>query len=168
MSNASDPNKLNWPRWQQALLIALLVLFIGSRLTSQVDAVAQRAGLFGEFPLIEATVANDPDAPAGFRKVVRVEPNSAAARAGTRIGDHLRVDSFFRDGRQLSQRFSPEEHLTAGDRINFTRDRGGIRSEFQIILQPVPAGHAQEYRNSLRLVNVLASIISSLIGCFVL
>jgi hypothetical protein len=168
MTNREESAKPNWPRWQQVLLIAVLAVLIGSRLTSQVDAVAHRAGLFGEFPLIEATVANDPDAPAGFRKVVRVEPNSSAARAGTRIGDHLRVDSFFRDGRQISQRFSPEEHLTAGDWINFTRDREGIRSEYQIILKPVPAGHEQEYRNSLRMVNLLASIISSLIGCFVL
>ena len=170
MAGQTVSTKLNWPRWQQLLLIAVLLLFIGTRLTSFVDGAAHRAGLFGQVALVEASWVRDPNAPAGFRKVVRVEPNSSAARAGTRIGDHLRLDSTFRDGRQLTpgERLNRQERLAVGDRINFTRDRDGIRSEYQIILQPVPAGHAQEYRNSLLLVNVLAAIISSLVGCFVL
>ncbi len=170
MTDRNDSNRLNWPRWQKVLLIAVLVLFIGNRLTSLVDAAAHRAGWFGEGALIEVSWVRDPNAPAGFRKVDRVEPNSSVARAGVRIGDHVRVESRFRDGRQIARGERPyrQDWLFAGDRINFTLDRGGIRSEFHVILQPISADHEQEYRNSLRIVNVLAAIISSLIGCFVL
>ena len=51
MTGRGETEKLNWPRWAQALLIALLVLLIGNRMTVLVDTAAYRAGLFGAVAL---------------------------------------------------------------------------------------------------------------------
>ena len=48
MAGRGETDKLNWPFWAQALLIALLVLIIGNRMTIIVDNVAVRAGIAGE------------------------------------------------------------------------------------------------------------------------
>ena len=40
MTGRGETEKLNWPRWQQVLLIAVLVLLIGNRMTSLLDATA--------------------------------------------------------------------------------------------------------------------------------
>ncbi len=34
-----DPNKLNWPRWAQLLLILALVLLVGNRMTEILDTI---------------------------------------------------------------------------------------------------------------------------------
>ena len=40
MTGRGETEKLNWPRWAQALLIALLVLLNGNRMTVLVDTAA--------------------------------------------------------------------------------------------------------------------------------
>ena len=158
MTNRSDTNQLNWPRWQQVLLIALLVLIIGNRLTWMVDGAAYRAGLLGEIAYVGGSQVNDPDAPPGFGKMIDVVPGGAFARAGVREGDYLRTDpSYYRLLRPV-----------VGETLNFTLDQDGVRSERQIIIEPVPTGDVQEQDNFRRLLNQLAGIVSALVGCFIL
>ena len=164
MADTGESSKLNWPRWQQLLLIALLLLLIGTRLTMQVNSAAHWAGWFGEVAFTEGTLVRDPEAPAGFDKVESMEPNGVLAKAGIRNGDFVKLDESFGANRpHVVGRWE-----VAGDEVKFTLDRGGIRSEYQIILQPVPAGHKQRYENNPYLVNQLAVIVSILVGCFVL
>ena len=158
MTKASDSNQLNWPRWQQALLIALLVLLIGNRLTILVDTAAYRAGLFGEVALDAGRLMSDPNGPAGFGKMIEVEPGGPYTKAGIRNGDYVRTDPSY-------------QYLlrpVAGERVNFTLDRGGVRSEHHIIVEALPAGHEQAQSNGLRVATLLAAIISMLVGCFIL
>jgi hypothetical protein len=56
-------NQLNWPRWQQVLLIALLVVLIGNCMTVLVDAATCRAGLFGEVAFDAGRPTPDPSGP---------------------------------------------------------------------------------------------------------
>ena len=158
MEGRTDTNRLNWPRWQELLLIVLLVLLIGNRLTAMVDMAAYRSGLLGEVALNSGRAIPDPNAPAGFGRMVEVDPNGPVAKAGIRNGDFVQTD--LPDYYQIR----PE----VGDRIRFTLDRGGVRSEHQIVVEPLPVGHDQTRNNDLRLANVLAVIISILVGCFIL
>jgi hypothetical protein len=158
MPKTAVTNTLNWPRWAQLLLIALLVLLIGSRITSLVDSAAYRAGLYGELVSRGGSLINDPEAPDGFGKMIAVVPGGAFARAGIRNGDFVQSDPV--------HHFWYRSHV--GDRLDFTLDRGGVRSEHHIIIEAVPAGNREAQSNSLRLVNLLAAIVSSLVGCFVL
>ena len=48
MTGRGNTEKLNWPRWAQALLIAVLVLLIGNRMTLVVETAAMRAGFAEE------------------------------------------------------------------------------------------------------------------------
>ena len=158
MTKTSNSNQLNWPRWAQVLLIALLVLLIGNRLTVRVDSAAYRAGLFGEVALDAGRLTSDPNGPAGFGKMIEVEPGGPYAKAGIRNGDYVRPDPAY-------------QYLlrpVVGDRVNFTLDRGGVRSQHHIIVEAVPAGHEQAQRNGLRVATLLAAVISMLVGCFVL
>ncbi len=157
MTETSDTTKLNWPRWQQALLIALLVLIIGNRLTSMVDMAAYRSGLLGEIALNSGRAIPDPKAPAGFGRMVEVDPGGPVAKAGIRDGDFVRTD--------LPYYYAVRPEV--GDRINFTLDRDGVRSEHQIVVEALPVGHEQARINELRLANVLAVFISILVGCFI-
>jgi hypothetical protein len=157
MTNRAVSAKLNWPRWQQALLIALLVLLIGNRLTALVDMAAYRSGLLGEIALNSGRAIPDPKAPAGFGRMVEVDPNGPVAKAGIRNGDFVRTD--------LPYYYAVRPEV--GDRINFTLDRDGVRSEHQIVVEPLPTGHEQARINDLRLANVLAVSISLLAGCFI-
>ena len=158
MTNRAASAKLNWPRWQQALLIAVLVLLIGNRMTAMVDMAAYRSGLLGEVALNAGRAIPDPNAPAGFGRMVEVDPNGPVAKAGIRNGDFVQTDLPY------YYQIRPE----VGDRIRFTLDRDGVRSEHQIVVEPLPVGHEQTRNNDLRLANVLAVIISILVGCFIL
>jgi hypothetical protein len=158
MTKANQTSQLNWPRWQQALLIALLVLVIGNRMMSLLDAAASRAGLLGEIAYVSGSQINDPAAPPGFGKMVDVVPGGAFARAGVREGDYVRTDPSYQ--RALRP--------VVGETLNFTLDRHGVRSEGQIIIEPVPTGDVQEQDNFRRLLNLLAAIVSILVGCFIL
>ena len=63
--------KLNWPRWAQALLIAVLVLMIGNRLIMLVDSAAVRSGLIGEYGTDGGDLMRVAGAKPGFLKAVR-------------------------------------------------------------------------------------------------
>ncbi|MDP3677280.1 MAG: hypothetical protein Q8R44_19645 [Novosphingobium sp.] len=158
MTGRAETEKLSWPRWQQVLLIALLVLLIGNRMTALVDMAAYRSGLLGEIALNSGRAIPDPKAPAGFGRMVEVDPNGPVAKAGIRNGDFVRTDLPY------YYQIRPE----VGDRINFTLDRDGVRSEHQIVVEPLPVGHEQARSNGLRIANLLAVIISILVGCFIL
>ena len=158
MTKTTDTNKLNWPRWQQLLLIAVLVLFIGNRLTSMVDMTAYRSGLLGEIALNSGRAIPNSTAPAGFGRMVEVDPGGPVAKAGIRNGDFVQTD--------LPYYYAVRPEV--GDRINFRLDRDGVRSEHQIVVEALPVGHEQARINELRLANVLAVFISILVGCFIL
>ncbi|WP_309750309.1 hypothetical protein [Novosphingobium sp.] len=158
MTNRAESAKLNWPRWQQVLLIALLVVLIGNRLTAMVDMAAYRSGLLGQVALNSGRAIPDPNAPAGFGRMVEVDPNGPVAKAGIRNGDFVRT--------YLPYYYQIRPKV--GDSTNFTLDRNGVRSEHQIVVEPLPIGHVQARNNGLRLANVLAVIISILVGCFIL
>ena len=154
----SDANRLTWPHWQQVLLIALLALLIGNRMTTMVDTAAYRAGLLGEVALGAGRALADPNAPAGFGKMVEVDPDGPYAKAGIRNGDYVRPDPAYQ--------YLPRP--VVGERVNFTLDRGGVRSEHQIIVEALPEDHEQAQSNGLRVATLLAIVISMLVGCFVL
>lgn len=150
-------NQLNWPRWQM-LLIVLLVLIIGNRMTAMLDMAAYRSGLLGEQALSAGRAIPDPNAPVGFGRMIEVDPDGPVAKAGIRNGDFVRADPAY------------QYHLrpVVGDRVQFTLDRGGVRSEHQIVTEPLPVGHKQAHSNGLRMASLLAVIISMLAGCFIL
>lgn len=158
MTGRGETEKLNWPRWAQALLIALLVVLIGNRLTAAVDMAAYRSGLLGELALNSGRAIPDPNAPTGFGRMSEVDPDGPFAKAGIRNGDFVRTDLPY------YYAIRPE----VGDRINFTLDRDGVRSEHQIVVEPLPVGHEQARSNRLRLASVLAVLITHLVGCFIL
>jgi hypothetical protein len=158
MPNRAESAKLDWPRWQQVLLIALLAMIIGNKMTMLVDAAAHRAGLTGELAYWGGSLVPDPEAEAGFVEVVDVVPGSPFAKAGVREGDHVRtVPSYARLRRYL-----------AGEKLNFTLDQDGVKSNRRIAVEPVPdLGLVRDY-NSSRLLNALAVMVSMLISCFIL
>ena len=158
MTYRTKVDRLGWPRWQQVLLIALLVVLIGNRMTSMVDMAAYRSGLLGEIALNSGRAIPDPNAPAGFGRMVEVDPDGPVAKAGIRNGDFVRTD--------LPYYFAVRPEV--GDRISYTLDRDGVRSEHQIGVEPLPVGHEQARINELRLAYVLAVFISILVGCFIL
>ena len=119
MSNRGDTTKLNWPRWQQALLIALLVLIIGNRMTMLVDTVAVRAGIVGELAWGGVTFVPDPQAKPGFARVTEVVPGSPAARAGVMVGDYLTSE----------RRYEYYRRPNVGERFDFTLERQGVRHD---------------------------------------
>ena len=158
MTGRAESAKLNWPRWAKALLIALLVVLIGNRLTVLVDTAAYRAGLFGEVALDAGRPMSDPNGPAGFGKMIEVDPDGHYAKAGIRNGDFVQPEPAY-------------QYLlrpVVGERVNFTLDRGGVRSQRHIIVEALPAGHEQAQSNGLRVATLLAAVISMLVGCFVL
>ena len=158
MTNRAVSAKLNWPRWQQVLLIALLVLIIGNRMTATIDMAAYRSGLLGELALNSGRAIPDPNPPTGFGKMIEVDPDGPFAKAGIRNGDFVRTDPTY------YYALRPE----VGDRVNFTLDRDGVRSAHHIVIEPLPVGHEQARSNSLRLASVLAVLITLLVGCFIL
>lgn len=158
MTERSDSNRLGWPRWQQVLLIALLVLVIGNRLTATVDMAAYRSGLLGELALNSGRAIPDPNPPTGFGRMIEVDPDGPFAKAGIRNGDFVQTDPPY------YYAIRPE----VGDRVNFTLDSDGVRSAHHIVIERLPVGHEQARSNSLRLASVLAVLITHLVGCFIL
>ena len=128
MTNRAVSAKLNWPRWQQALLIVVLVVLIGNRMTAMLDMAAYRSGLLGEVALSAGRAIPDPNAPDGFGRMIEVDPNGPVAKAGIRNGDYVRTDPAY------------HYHIrpVVGDKVQFTLDRGGVRSEHQIVVEPLP------------------------------
>ena len=158
MPNRAESAKLNWPRWQLLLLIAVLAVLIVNRMATLVDSAAYRAGLFGEVALDAGRPMSDPNGPAGFGKMIEVDPDGPFPKAGIRNGDYVRPNP---DYQYLSR-------PVVGERVNFTLDRDGVRSERHIIVEALPEGHEQAQSNGLRLATLLAAIISMLVGCFIL
>jgi hypothetical protein len=158
LAERKEGNQLNWPRWQMLLLIAVLAVLIVNRMTILVDTAAYRAGLLGEVALDAGRSVPDPGAPAGFGKMVEVDPDGAYAKAGIRNGDHVLPDPAYQS------LLRP----IVGEMIHFTLDRGGVRSEHHIIVEALPAGHEQSQSNGLRAAALLAVVISMLVGCFIL
>jgi len=85
MSNRAESERLNWPRWAQVLLIALLALLIVNRMTILLDTAAARAGIAGELSLVGAASGPDPDKP-GYARVTEFVPDSPAARSRLQVG----------------------------------------------------------------------------------
>ena len=158
MTKTSDTHQLNWPRWQQALLIALLVLVIGNRLIFAMDNVVFRLGPIEKQGTWGGLVVGSPNAKPGFEKAIVVTPGGPLANAGVRAGDDLRFEvSYTRLGWDAP-----------GERLNFTLDRGGTRSERQLTLAAEPPNEANRQRNFMLLLNVLGALVSTMIGCFIL
>ena len=158
MPNRAESAKLDWPRWQQGLLIALLAVLIVNRMTLLLDAAAARAGIAGELTWGGVTTVPDPQAKPGFLRVTEVAPGGPAARAGVMAGDYLtneRSYDYYRRG-------------NVGERFNFTLDRQGVQSERHVIAEPQPLTEAFRQGNSKTLLNILAVIVSMLIGCSIL
>ena len=158
MTRTTQSNQLNWPRWQQALLIAVLALIIGNKMTMLVDTIAHRAGLTGELAYWGGTLVPDPEAEAGFGKVTSVVPGSPFARAGVREGDLVRTEPSYARLRR---------HLV-GEKLNFTLDQDGAKSNRQVTVEPVPDLEFVRDYNSQRLLHALAVMVSMLISCFIL
>ena len=158
MTKASDSNQLNWPRWGQLLLIAVLVVLIGNRMTLVVETAAMRAGLAEERAWGGVTTVPDPQAKPGFLLVTEVAPGGPGARAGVMVGDYLtseRPYDYYRRGK-------------VGERFDFTLDRQGVRSERHVIAEPQPLTEAFRQQNTKGLLSVLAVFVSMLIGCSIL
>ena len=158
MTGRGKTEKLNWPRWQQALLIALLAVLIGNRMTMLVDTVAVRAGIAGEYTGAGSHIVLDPQAKPGFLRVTEVAPGSPMARAGVMAGDHLRFE----------RRYEYYRRPNVGERIDFTLDRQGVQSERHVIAEPQPRTEAFRQANTKGLLSALAVFVSMLIGCSIL
>ncbi len=158
MSDTIDKSKLNWPRWQQLLLIAALALLIGNRLIMLVDTTSVRAGLYGDVPYYGGLLADNPDGQSGFVKARQVEPGGPMAKAGVQEGDELRFEHSY-------ERFRRAE---VGETLAFTLDSGGVRTNRQLTVEPTTWNEANRERNFQLLLNVLAATASMLIACFIL
>ena len=158
MSSRGDVANLNWPRWQQVLLIAALALLVGNRMTMLVDAVAVRAGIAGEQAWGDATFVPDPQAKPGFLRVTEVAPGGPMARAGVMAGDYLTFEHSYEYYRRAY----------VGERFNFTLDRQGVQSVRHVITEPLPWTEARLQQNTKGLLSTLAVIVSMLIGCSIL
>lgn len=158
MTGRSETAKLNWPRWAQILLIALLILIIGNRMTILVDNAAVRAGIAGELTWPGVSFGRDPKDVPGFLGVARLYPGSPMARAGVMAGDTLRFE----------RRYEYFRRQNVGERVNFTLDRQGVRSERHLIAEPQPKTGPVRPQNAKELLGALAVIVSMLIGCSIL
>ena len=158
MSSRGEVANLNWPRWQQVLLIAALALLVGNRMTMLVDAVAVRAGIAGEQAWGDATFVPDPQAKPGFLRVTEVAPGGPMARAGVMAGDYLTFEHSYEYYRRAY----------VGERFNFTLDRQGVQSVRHVITEPLPWTEARLQQNTKGLLSTLAVIVSMLIGCSIL
>ena len=158
MTGRGNTEKLNWPRWAQALLIAVLVLLIGNRMTLVVETAAMRAGFAEERAWGGVDSVPDPQAKPGFLRVDEVYPGGPAARAGVMVGDYLtseRPYDYYRRG-------------YVGERFNFTIERQGVLFKRHVIAEPLPWTEARLQSNTKGLLSALAVFVSMLIGCSIL
>ncbi len=158
MTNRAESTKLNWPRWQQLLLIAVLALLIGNRLFLLVDTASVRAGFYGEVPEYGGLLADNPGGQSGFVKARQVVPGGPLAKAGVQEGDELRFEHSYERLRRAE----------VGETLAFTLDRGGVRTNRQLTVEPTIWNEANTRRNFQLLLNVLAATASMLIACFIL
>ncbi len=155
MAGQTDTANLNWPRWKQALLIAVLVLIIGVRLVMLVDTAAARSGLIGEYGTHGGTLVRDAGAKPGFLKVLGVVPGGPMARAGVREGDFVHPERISDNARRK----------LPGEQFHFTLDQGGKLSHRQLTVEADKWDAASRQQILLNAFGVLVSIF---IGCFVL
>ena len=155
MAGQTDTAKLNWPRWAQVLLIAMLAVLIGNKLIMQIDTAAARSGLIGEYGIYGGTLMRVAGAKPGFLKTVRVTPGGPMARAGVREGDFVRP-----------QRTSDyARRKLPGEQFPFTLDQGGTLSDRQLTIE---AGTWDEASRQQVLLVEIGGLVSVLIGCLVL
>lgn len=158
MEQATDTNKLNWPRWAELLLILALAVLIGNRLFMLVDTASVRAGLYGAFPEYGGVLAENPGGQSGFVKARQVEPGGPMAKAGVQEGDELRFEHAYERLRRAE----------VGETLPFTLDRGGVVSNGQLTIEPRVWNEANTQRNFQLLLNLVAATVSLLIACFIL
>lgn len=158
MTNLPESARLNWPHWQQALLIAMLVLVVGSRLTALLDVASVRGGLYDDVTTFGGVTSLEARAGTGFGRALNVAPGGPLAKAGVNEGDFLRFD----DGLVGLKRHR------AGSRLQFTLEQNGVRTQRHLIVEPMPDSLAERQRNFGFLLNGLAGIFSILIGGFIL
>jgi hypothetical protein len=158
LKQATDTKKLNWPRWAQLLLIAVLVVLIANRLFLLVDVASVRAGFNGMVPEYGGLLADNPGGQNGFVIARQVEPGGPMAKAGVQEGDELRFEHAYERLRRAE----------VGETLPFTLDRGGVRSNGQLTIEPRVWNEASTQRNSQLLLNLLAATVSLLIACFIL
>ncbi len=158
MTEQKDSNRLNWPRWQQMLLITLLALLIGNRLFLLVDTASVRAGLYGQVPYYGGLLGDNPEGQSGFVKARQVEPGGPLAKAGVQEGDALRFE----------HRYEHLRRAEVGEALPFTLDRGGVQSNRQLTVEPTIWNVANTEQNFQFLLNLLAATVSLLIAGFIL
>jgi hypothetical protein len=158
MTRAKDSNQLGWPRWAELLLIAVLAVLIANRLFMLVDTASVRAGLYGEVPEYGGVLAENQGGQSGFVIARQVEPSGPLAKAGVQDGDLLRFEHSYETLRRAE----------VGETLAFTLDRGGVRSNRQLTVEPTIWNEANTQRNFQLLLNLLAATVSLLIACFIL
>jgi hypothetical protein len=158
MADRTDTSQLNWPRWAQALLIAVLAVLIVNRMTLVVETAVYRAGLAEERAWVGVTTDPRSQDKPGFVRVTGVAPGGPAARAGVTAGDYLTFE----------RRYEYYRRAYVGERIDFTLDRQGVQSARHVIAEPIPLTEALRQQNTKGLLSALAVFVSMLIGCSIL
>ena len=158
MTNRRIVQNLNWPRWKQELLIAVLVLIAAFRLYTSAYFAAENAGLLGPVVTFGGSFQPDIKSPRHFYRVTRVAPGRQMDRAGFQVGDSIRTES----------RITGLVAWPVGHIMEFERDHGGARSRGQLTLEPMRQDAATQRVFLWQMLNRLASLISAAIGCFIL
>jgi hypothetical protein len=158
MPSQRKVNSLTWPRWAQALLIALLVLIMSARLVMIVEGVVSGTGVWGPEGRQPGITNLDPNAEPGFGLVVDATPNGELAKAGVSVGDHVRFE------RRYQQVLVP----VAGERIDFVLDHDGARSQRHIIVEPWHWNERERQAAFAIMLVQLTGLMAFLIGCFIL
>lgn len=158
MAGQTDTSQLNWPRWAQALLIALLALVIGVRMIMLADTIVRESRPGSEVGTFGGMFYTDPTAEAGYGQVVNLEPDGPLAKAGVREGDRVRFDRPY------------QRHIAraVGEKLSFTLDRSGVRSNRQLTVAPRKSGDSEQSAIFWRLLNFIGAMISLLIGSVIL
>ncbi len=158
MPRQTDTSQLNVARsWRIALAI-ILTLFACARLMALADDAAFRVGLIGDTTTIGGRFAADPDVPAGYLRVTTVDPGGPMEKAGLKTGDAIHTYPTY----ELSHRHR------VGDSFSFVRERAGVRTAGQIKVEPVKLSKADRRGNFWLALNMVAALITTLIGCLIL
>jgi hypothetical protein len=158
MAGQTDNQLSRWPLWRRVLLAVLLVFCAVLRLTSVADDAAYRFGLYGEITTVGGAFAPDPAAPTGFMRVASIVPGGALAKAGLQVGDAIHTKPTY--GMILRH--------PAGTRIDYVRERGGVRTAGELIVAPARLSAAERQGNFWLSLNMLSAFVTTLIGCFIL